>query len=125
MDDEPPRPAQPELRVSVVIPTHERPVPLLALLESLAAETLARGAFEVVIADDGSGPAIAAIADRFAARFASFRFVTGENAGPGVARNRGVAAASAPILAFTDSDCLVRPGWLEALIAPIEAGAAA
>ena len=39
------------------------------------------------------------------------------------ARTLGVEAARAPILAFTDSDCEPAPGWLEAGLAAIEAGA--
>jgi GT2 family glycosyltransferase len=43
------------------------------------------------------------------------------------ARNRGVAAARAARLAFTDADCIATPGWLEALLqhswgAPLVAG---
>ena len=37
--------------------------------------------------------------------------------GPGLARNRGVELARAPILAFTDADCLPEPGWAAAILA--------
>jgi hypothetical protein len=36
-----------------------------------------------------------------------------------------VAASSAPILAFTDSDCVPEPQWLDALVGGIDEGAAA
>jgi hypothetical protein len=35
-------------------------------------------------------------------------------AGPSAARNRGAAATTAPLLAFTDADCFPAPGWLDA-----------
>jgi hypothetical protein len=46
-------------------------------------------------------------------------------AGPGAvaARITGVAASTSPYLAFTDSDCRPDPGWLEAGVAALEAGA--
>ena len=63
------------------------------------------------------------LAAEYAGRFPRFKYVTGENAGPGVARNRGVAVASADVLLFVDSDCLVEPGWVDALAGAIESGA--
>jgi glycosyltransferase involved in cell wall biosynthesis len=41
------------------------------------------------------------------------RLVRNESSlGPGGARNRGVGAALAPVLAFTDADCFPAPDWL-------------
>jgi len=38
------------------------------------------------------------------------------NRGPGAARNTGRDATQAPVLAFLDADCVVTPGWLDALL---------
>src|SRR5436305_877860 len=46
-----------------------------------------------------------------AARHPAFRL------GPSGARNAGWRAARAPLIAFTDDDCVPSPGWLAALVA--------
>ena len=38
------------------------------------------------------------------------------NGGPGAARNTGLRAADTEIVAFLDSDCVPRPGWLKNLL---------
>ncbi len=107
-----------------MIPTYRRTGPLRALLDSLVADEVAVREAEVILSDDGSGGEIAGVAAAYASHLPRLRYVTGENAGPGVARNRGVAAASTDVLLFVDSDCLVHPGWFAALARAIESGAA-
>jgi GT2 family glycosyltransferase len=111
-------------RSSVVVPTYERLGPLRALLESLAAQRLRTGVFDVVISDDGSGPGVLALAREYAPRFSRLVFVQGPNAGPGIARNRGVLHARANALVFVDSDCIVAGEWLERMTTALENGAA-
>lgn len=96
-------------QVTVVVPAHDR----VALLDrSLAA--LARCGVQVVVVDDASvdGGAVATVADRHGARVLRQPV----NRGPAAARNRGLAATSAPFVAFVDSDVEVTPGWLDALL---------
>jgi glycosyltransferase involved in cell wall biosynthesis len=120
--DVPPR--DPPARASVVIPTYHRTGPLRALLDSLVLDIGPAGDVEVILSDDGSGDDVAQVAAAYASRLPRLKYITGENAGPGVARNRGVAAASSNVLLFVDSDCLVEKGWARALMAAIESGAA-
>jgi glycosyltransferase involved in cell wall biosynthesis len=93
-----------EPEVSVVVPTHNRPASLAALLAALRAQTLAPGRFEVIVVDDGSQPPVgdALLHDR--------------PRGPAAARNTGWRAARAPLVAFVDDDCTPSPRWLEALV---------
>jgi glycosyltransferase involved in cell wall biosynthesis len=110
-------------RASVIVPTYRRVEALRALLDSLVSDSQTAGDIEIIVSDDGSGVEVAEVAAFYAPRFPRFKYVTGENAGPGVARNRGVVAASAEVLLFVDSDCLVQAGWIGTLAAAIEAGA--
>jgi mycofactocin system glycosyltransferase len=104
-----PRPAS---GVAVVIPVYGRPDRLAACLASLAATGSA--APEVVVVDDASpdAGAIAAVTAAHGARLLRHPV----NRGPGAARNTGLAATAAPVVAFLDSDCTASPGWLDALV---------
>ncbi|HEU5083324.1 MAG TPA: glycosyltransferase [Acidimicrobiales bacterium] len=88
------------------------------LVERLAGQTLAPHRFEVVVVDNGSRDGTWEVLQRLVSgstlRIAARRLPT--NRGPAAARNAAVASSRAPLLAFTDDDCLPEPGWLEALV---------
>jgi glycosyltransferase involved in cell wall biosynthesis len=100
--------------ISVVVPTYRRSANLPRLVASLEAQTLGRDHFEVIIVDNGSDddtPAV--LADLAAAAVIDLRPLRIEvNRGPAPARNLGWHTARAPLVAFTDDDCVPRPDWL-------------
>lgn len=100
--------------LTVVVPTFGRPEALRRCLDGLAVQAAGAGRFEVVVVDDGSPEPLRLDPARWAARF-PLRVVRQANAGPGLARNRGVAEAHGALLAFTDDDCIPDPGWIAAL----------
>ncbi len=101
------------LRYSIVIPAFEAERVIGACLDALAAQTVPRDFFEVIVVDDGSTDATAAAAS---ARGATV--LRQANAGPAAARNAGARHASGEIVLFTDADCRPEPGWLEAMTRP-------
>jgi hypothetical protein len=107
--------------VSVVVPVRDRRALLRDLLDALAAQTLTD--HEVIVVDDGStdGSGEEARADADAGR--PVRLVRTPGVGAYAARQRGVVVARAPYLAFTDSDCVPSPTWLERGVAALDAGA--
>jgi GT2 family glycosyltransferase len=114
-------------RVSVVVPTRARPVPLECCLTALLAQDLAPEDFEVIVADDAASPTTRDQATcwsaRFARRGAGLRYVaTSGGRGPAAARNAGWRAAAGPIIAFTDDDCVPARDWLRAGLAAFDAG---
>lgn len=100
-----------QLDVSVVIPTRNRETRLRFALEALAAQTLSRERFEVVVvrASDAEEPLVSAPPGL------PVRFL-GCPPGPAAQRNLGWRAARAPLIAFTDDDCRPAPNWLDRLL---------
>ena len=99
------------LRFTVVVPTLGRDDLLNALLDALAAQTLDRRRWDLVVSFDGTRPS-AAVERRLEAMQAVT--VTGAvRHGPGAARNRGASRATGDWLAFTEDDCVPAPEWLE------------
>ena len=108
-------------RVSVIIPTFNRPAHVAKCLESLARMKAPRGGLEVVVVDDGGSETLLAIVAPFASRI-NARLLRQENAGPAAARNRGALAARGEILLFTDDDCRPHPLWARRMVAALERG---
>ena len=106
-------------QISVVVPTRDRPDRLAVCLAALERQTAAD--LEIVVVDDASRDAAAVAA--VVAGTPRARLVRGAGRGPAAARNAGVAAASAPVVCFTDDDCDPVPGWAAALAARIAGGA--
>jgi glycosyltransferase involved in cell wall biosynthesis len=101
-------------RISVIIPSFARPHALRRCLAALAGQTCVPENYEVIVVDDGSPAPLDATVAEFRETFA-LTLLRQENSGPGAARNRGAASARGSLLAFTDDDCLPKPGWLEAM----------
>jgi GT2 family glycosyltransferase len=104
------------MRVSVVVPHFQDLASLDACLTALTAQTFPGDEYEIVVADNNSPVGIAAVEQTIAGR-ARLTVATEKGAGP--ARNAGVLATKAELLAFTDCDCVPEPGWLAAGIAAL------
>jgi glycosyltransferase involved in cell wall biosynthesis len=98
--------------ITVVVATRERPQRLAACLESLLAVLYSR--YEVVVVDND--PATTATADLIESCYRErVLYIREDRRGLAAAHNRGLAAASGTIVAFTDDDVVVDPDWLAAI----------
>ncbi|MEO8065074.1 MAG: glycosyltransferase family 2 protein [Pseudomonadota bacterium] len=101
------------MRVALVITTYERPDALAAVLQSVGRQRAAPD--EIVIADDGSGPATRELVQSCSERSAvPIRFVSQPHSGFRVARlrNLAIAATSIEYLILIDGDMVLHPEFV-------------
>ena len=94
--------------VTVVVPVRDRPEQLRRLLTGL-------DGLSCIVADDAS--ADASLTEEIARKGGASFISLSVNQGPSSARNIGLAAATTPLVAFIDSDCMPSEGWLSPLLA--------
>lgn len=104
------------MELSVVIPTYNQAGLLARLVDHLLSQTAAPSRFEIVVVDDGSSDGTPALLAELSRRVPHLRHHRHPNQGPARSRNRGIAAARAGLVAFTDSDCEPAPDWVERLL---------
>jgi len=101
--------------ISIIVTTFDRADALDVVLRSLARQNDRR--FEVVIADDGSGPETAALIERWKPQLgAALSHVWQEHREFRAAeiRNRAIRASRGDYCVFLDGDCLARPDFVAA-----------
>lgn len=99
--------------ISIIVTTYDRPDALDAVLRSLSRQQDRR--FEVIIADDGSGPETTALIKAWQPRLgAPLEQVWQEHRDFRAAemRNRAVRASQGDYCVFLDGDCLARPDFV-------------
>jgi GT2 family glycosyltransferase len=109
------------VRVSVVIPVHNRAQLTRRCLEAVLAGE--RRPDELIVVDDGSTDSTAELLASFGGAIRTVRLE--RNQGFSGASNRGAALAGGEALVFLNNDTEPRPGWLGALVAYAEAYPAA
>lgn len=110
-------------RITVVIPTYQRPVLLQRCIEALLRQDFPQTDYELIIVSDGEDP----VTSRTLASFPSKQFpvlryyALPKKSGPAAARNFGWLLAQAELVAFTDDDCIPAEEWLKGIHAAYEA----
>lgn len=103
-----------QYRVTVVLSTFNRADQLKHAMVSLLAQVDSHGPFECIVVDNNSTDHTRAVVENFPGTdTAALRYVFEPQQGLSHARNAGIAAASADIVAFTDDDVRVAPGWVQ------------
>lgn len=101
------------LDISAIVCTYNRGGVLKEALARIAAQQAAGVRYEVIVVDNNStDDTREVIAALVAASRVPMRYVFERQQGISYARNAGIRAARAPLLAFFDDDVLVTPDWL-------------
>lgn len=103
-------------KVSVLIPSYNHAHYLVYALDSVVSQSFSD--WEVIVIDDGSTDDT----QRVTAQFDDprIKYIYQENRGLSAARNTGIQAANADIIALLDADDIWRVNYLETMLAPLD-----
>jgi glycosyltransferase involved in cell wall biosynthesis len=106
-------------KLSVILPTYNRAASLRRAVDALLRQDAPARSYEIVVVDNNSTDGTAALLSSMRDRRVTS--VVEPRQGLSFARNAGIAAARAGILAFTDDDVEVAPDWVSIIVATLEA----
>ena len=109
------------MRYSVIVPVYNRPDEVDELLQSLTQQSFRD--FEVVIVEDGSKIPCEEVVKKFQSQLA-IRYYSKPNSGPGQTRNYAAERSQGEYLLILDSDCILPPGYLQAVEDELQASPA-
>ena len=90
------------MTISVIMPVYNAEAYLPRSIECVRSQTFSD--WELIIVDDGSSDKSAAIIDKYAEIDKRINVIHQKNAGPGIARNRGIDIATGDYIIHCDSD---------------------
>jgi GT2 family glycosyltransferase len=108
------------VKISVIVPTHNRKESLLQLLDSLFLQSIPAETYEVIVVCDGVSDGTNERVRTLCQKHPQLRLVEQPQSGPAAARNAGAKIARGMYLAFTDDDCLAAKEWLGNLMKALE-----
>ena len=106
-----------ELKISVVVPTYQRPHLLIRCVNALLGQEFSSASYEIIIVSDGPDEATnSALSELSLKRFPAVQYYSlPAKAGPAAARNLGWLLAQGELVVFTDDDCIPAADWLTAM----------
>jgi glycosyltransferase involved in cell wall biosynthesis len=107
--------------VSIVLPTYNRAADLPQAINSALDQTAAPDTYELIVVDNNSTDETSRVVDHLVWQHAGrIHGVLERKQGVAFARNAGISAARAEIVAFFDDDVLVTSNWVETILRTFE-----
>ena len=100
------------VKVSVIVPFYNAAETIERCINALLAQNYPADNYEVILVDNNSTDNTAQIVKKYP----RIKLLTENKQGSYAARNRGVAESKGGIIAFTDSDCVPAPEWLNRIL---------
>jgi glycosyltransferase involved in cell wall biosynthesis len=98
--------------VTVCLCTRDRPAYVRSCLDGLARQSVGAEAFEIIVVDSCSSPAVAGELETMVAASPSARLIRADRPGLSVARNTGARVASGEYVAYLDDDAIPSTDWI-------------
>ena len=102
--------------VSVIVPVRNGEATIADCIESLLRLAYPKRKLKLIVVDNASTDRTAEL---LAAHRGDITVASERRRGAAAARNRGLSVAEGHVVAFTDSDCVVDPDWLQAVVSPL------
>lgn len=104
------------MNISVVIPVYNTERYIKRCVKALLSQTYPEEDYEIIMVDNCSTDASAAMIKRFP----GICLLSEKKQGAYAARNKGISASRGDIVAFTDPDCIAYPDWLQNIATVME-----
>jgi len=105
------------MKVSVIIPTYERPIFLKSAIDSVLSNTYSN--FDLTIVNQSDNDETKNLVNEYARYDNRIKYLRSEK-GKARAVNKGVRNSDGEIIALTDDDCRVFPNWIENIVSVFE-----
>lgn len=103
--------------LSVIVPVWNGEAVIARCLDALGRQTVDRARYEIIVVDNGSTDRTAEIVRGYPGVI----LLAEPRPGSYAARNKAIAQAAGPIVAFTDADCVPDVDWIATALAAAEA----
>ena len=107
-------------KVSIIVPVYNVEKYIEECVQSLLGQSYQN--LEIILVDDASPDNCGAICDAYAEKDSRVKVIHKPNGGAASARNAGLDAANGNLICFVDSDDVVLPEYVQALVQTLETG---
>ena len=101
------------MTISAIVPVYNTEKLVGRCIDSVIAQTYPN--WELILVDDGSTDGSLGVLSEYENKDSRIKVIHQDNAGPGLARNKGIENASGDYIVFVDSDDVIKPDYFEKL----------